>query len=203
MRWSSAALVTVLTLSSVASAEEEAESRKTVEQLNAGLLQAMAGGDALGYAGRSALLEPIIDRTFDLPFIAELSLGRHRHALSEEAAAEWLALFRRFTISVYAERFRGNAARGFEIQSVEPARRDTYVVRNRLLRSGGRDPVQIDYRLRRSPDRVWKIIDVYLNGVVSELALRRSEYSAVVERDGFDALVKSLEETVAAAAGTQ
>ena len=38
-------------------------------------------------------------------------------------------------------------------------------------------------------DGEWRIIDVYLNGTVSELALRRSEYSSVLKRDGFEKLI--------------
>ena len=35
----------------------------------------------------------------------------------------------------------------------------------------------------------WRIVDIYLNGTVSELALRRSEYSALIQREGFEALL--------------
>ena len=42
-----------------------------------------------------------------------------------------------------------------------------------------------------------RIIDVYMNGTVSEIALRRSEFSAVLERDGFDALLAELESKIA------
>ncbi len=191
----SSGLVSGVAAAQTASSDSDAAvARRTVEQLNAGLLQAMAGGEALGYAGRVALLGPIIDQSFDLPFIARMSLGRHRHSLSEEDAARWLAVYRRFTISIYAERFSGNSVPRFEILSVQPARRQTYIVWNQLVRSGEHDAVRIDYRLRRSGDGAWRIIDVYLDGKVSELALRRSEYSAVVEREGFASLVSSLEE---------
>jgi hypothetical protein len=36
-----------------------------------------------------------------------------------------------------------------------------------------------------------------MNGTVSELALRRSEYSSVCKRDGFESLLSSLEEKIA------
>jgi phospholipid transport system substrate-binding protein len=58
-------------------------------------------------------------------------------------------------------------------------------------------PIAINYRMR--PDgESWRIIDVYLNGTVSELALRRSEYAAVLQRDGFEKLVASIDEKIAA-----
>jgi len=38
----------------------------------------------------------------------------------------------------------------------------------------------------------WKVIDVYLNGTISELASRRAEFGAILKSGGPDALVASL-----------
>ena len=44
---------------------------------------------------------------------------------------------------------------------------------------------------------------MYLSGTVSELALRRSEYAALMRREGFDALLAAVRQKIAAAeAGT-
>ncbi len=40
------------------------------------------------------------------------------------------------------------------------------------------------------------IIDVYLNGTISELALRRSEYSSLIQREGFAALLTALDQRI-------
>jgi len=58
------------------------------------------------------------------------------------------------------------------------------------------EEVQLNYRLVER-DGTWKIIDVYLNGTVSELALRRSEYSSALKREGFDQLLDSIETKIA------
>jgi phospholipid transport system substrate-binding protein len=50
--------------------------------------------------------------------------------------------------------------------------------------------------MRQVGDR-WKIIDVYLDGTVSELALRRSEFSSIVKREDFDALIAAIDEKTA------
>jgi phospholipid transport system substrate-binding protein len=55
--------------------------------------------------------------------------------------------------------------------------------------------VKLDYRLRAA-DGDWKIVDVYLNGTVSELALRRSEYSSLIKREGLEALLAALDEHI-------
>ena len=46
-------------------------------------------------------------------------------------------------------------------------------------------------RMRKEADR-WRIIDIFMHGTVSELALRRAEYSSALERDGLDKVVQSL-----------
>ena len=38
----------------------------------------------------------------------------------------------------------------------------------------------------------WKIIDVYLNGSISELATRRSDFGATVSSGGAPALIKKI-----------
>ena len=53
----------------------------------------------------------------------------------------------------------------------------------------------MDYRLWQT-NGSWKIVDVYLNGTVSELGLRRSEYTTVIKRDGLEALLTALEEKI-------
>jgi len=54
------------------------------------------------------------------------------------------------------------------------------------------DDVRLNYRMIER-DGIWKVIDVFLNGTVSELALRRSEYSSALKRHGFEQLVASVE----------
>jgi len=51
--------------------------------------------------------------------------------------------------------------------------------------------VELDYLLRKTGDQ-WRIIDVYLNGTISEMAARRSEYSTVLRDGGAPALVELL-----------
>ena len=45
--------------------------------------------------------------------------------------------------------------------------------------------------MRGSGD-TWKVVDVYLSGTISELATRRSEFSAILNSGGPNALIESL-----------
>ena len=59
---------------------------------------------------------------------------------------------------------------------------------------GGQDakPVTLNYLLKQDDKGSWRIVDVFLDGAISELATRRSEFSSIVERDGIPALVNDL-----------
>jgi len=171
-----------------------AQARTVVEHLHDALLEAMHGGDEMGYAGRRELLQPVLRDTYDLHYMARKSLGRHWRKLSEAEQQHFLEIFRRLSVANYAGRFSNGSGHRFETRGVEDGIYDTLLVRTRLEQPDD-EPVQLDYRLHQT-DAGWRIIDVYLNGTISELALRRSEYSAIMKREGFDELVNALEEKI-------
>lgn len=171
-------------------AEEEAAA-PVVESLHAALIDVMKRAEGLGYEGRREVLTPVVGRSFDFPFMARLTLGRGWRTLDEAEQARWVAAFEDFSLSTYAARFDGWSGQSFETLGVEEADHGTQLVKTRLLIPDD-EAVQLNYRMRRNGDG-WKIIDVYLNGTVSEVALRRSEFSSVFEREGFGALLARLQ----------
>lgn len=177
-----------------AAAESEPPSA-VVETLHETLIGVMKDAGTLGYDGRYDRLAPVLNQVFDIPFMAEKSVGRHWKTASEAQRAELLGTFNRFIIANYAGRFDGYGDQSFETLGEEPSIKGTMLVRTRLVEPGG-DVVQLNYRLRQV-DGDWKIIDIYLNGTVSELALRRSEYSTLIQREGFGGLLAALDEKIA------
>lgn len=174
-----------------------AESASAVAaSFNEALLASMRNADSLGYAARYEQLRPRVLQTFDIPFMAEKVLGRRWGELSEQDRERWRAVFGDLLTATYAGRFVGYRGQTFQTVGEEPAARDTVLVLTRLDDPKG-DDVVINYRLRRA-DGEWKVVDIYLKGTVSELALRRSEYSAVLERDGFPALLEAVRAKIGA-----
>jgi phospholipid transport system substrate-binding protein len=162
-----------------------------IDRFHATLLTAMKDADKLGYEGRRKLIEPVIDETMDVPFMAEKAAGRFWKDFSEEDRVRWVAAFRGNTVANYAGRFDRFSGQSFVSHGEEPAPFDTVLVKTTLKDPGGED-VQLNYRMKKEPDR-WRIIDIFMHGTVSELALRRAEYSSALERDGLDKVVQSLE----------
>jgi phospholipid transport system substrate-binding protein len=168
---------------------------QSIETLHESLLDVMQHAVELGYEGRADKLAPVIPAHFDVPFMAEKSVGRHWRTASEDERKRFLDVFRRFMIANYAGQFDGFSGQSFETLGQEPARLDTVLVKTRLLNPKDED-VELNYRMR-DVDGKWKIIDVYLDGTVSELALRRSEFSGIAKREGMDALIAAIESRIA------
>lgn len=167
----------------------------TVEALHATLLGVMKDAKTLGYEGRVERIRPAVERAFDLDFMARFVLGAEGKSLSDADQERWREAFEGVTVATYAGRFTGWGGEEFRTTGEEPAAQDTVFVRTVLDRPDAED-VQLTYRLRKSPDG-WRIVDIYNKGTVSELALRRSEYSAVLRRDGFAKLLETVEAKIA------
>ena len=166
-----------------------------VERLNAVLIEVMQGAGALGFQGRYARLAPVLAAVFDFPLMARISAGRHWRALDEATRGRFVAAFGKVSIATYAARFDGYGGERFEVLGAAPARRKTVLVRNRLVKSDG-EAVAIDYLLKADEKR-WRVVDVFLDGKYSELALKRSEYGSVIKNHGVEVLIRSLDEKAA------
>ncbi len=178
----------------IAAVEPGGDAAEVVGQLHSTLIDVMKHAETLGYQGRYERLAPVLQNTFDLGYMARKAIGRYWKKLSEAEQQNLVKTFTQLTVANYAGRFEGFSGQSFETLSEEPAIHETMVVHTRLVQPDDEN-IQLNYRLRANGSG-WKIIDVYLNGTISELALRRSEYSAVIKRDGFDALIAALGEKI-------
>jgi phospholipid transport system substrate-binding protein len=195
-RWGPVALAVACVAAAAATptVADERPATQTVVRLNATLLDVLQHAEALGYQGRVERLTPVMGETFDLDFMAEKSLGLHWNTLSDTERRTWLELFRDFIIANYAGNFDHWAGQRFDVLGEEPSTNGTVLVRTRVIDPRGED-VDLSYRLHDAGG--WKIADVYLKGMVSELAMRRSDYTSVIERSGFPVLVDMMRGKIA------
>ncbi|MDX1433511.1 MAG: ABC transporter substrate-binding protein [Gammaproteobacteria bacterium] len=163
-----------------------------VERLHGKLLEIMRNAHSLGYAGRRDAIAPVIEQTFDLEFVARLSLGSHWSDLDAQQRARFVAAFGELSKATYAARFDGYSGQTFETISVVEARRGRMLVRTLLKTQSGAEDVRLDYLLHQA-DGEWQIVNVIADGI-SDLGLKRADYGAVMSAQGFDALLEKLEQ---------
>jgi phospholipid transport system substrate-binding protein len=162
---------------------------EVVAALHAGIVAA-AADRARGVEARYAELEPLVERTHDLPYIAELSIRRSWSGLTEDQRQRFVAAFTRLSVKTYASRFGTATAATFEISGSEEDANGRMLVHALINRTNDPD-VSLDYLLHET-DGGWKIINILADGV-SDLALKRAEYARVLGSGTIDDLIAELE----------
>ncbi len=165
-----------------------------VIRLHAALLAAMKNAHTLGYKGRYANLAPVVRESYDLSRVVRVAAGSYWRGLNHEQKVLFFHTFSRLVIATYAHRFDGYSGERFKNISERPLGRGNVVVRTVLVKHNG-GLVHLDYVLHRRKG-MWRIINVIAEGV-SDLALKRVEYTTVLRNQGFEALMAKLKAKVA------
>ncbi|MGH6749523.1 MAG: ABC transporter substrate-binding protein [Methyloceanibacter sp.] len=154
------------------------------------LLDTMKQAKQLGVKGRYEKLSPVLAKTYDLASMSKLAVGPSWSALTPQQQAAIVNAFTRMTIATYASRFDGFSGEQFQILETSDRPNGDKIVKTQIVKSDG-DAVPLNYLMRKS-GADWKIVDIYLDGTISELANRRAEFGSILKSGGPDALVVSL-----------
>lgn len=152
-------------------------------------------GSALGYQGRYQRLAPAVQKLFALDFMARIASGPAWDRLAPADQEQIRKLFADFTIANFAGNFTAGASKHFEVEGTRPARKGRVLVDTRLVPGSGK-AVTLSYLMAENGG-TWKAIDIYVDGTISELARRRSEFSSILERQGADGLIQALRSKIA------
>lgn len=176
-------------LSSV-SPESPLSARQVVENFQAGLIAVMKKAKALEYSGRYEQLKSIVRESHNLEGITRIVLGgKQWKAFDIDQKQQLLDIFSRLAIATYAYNFNDYSGESFQFVVEQEAKRGKRLVRTVLTVPKGED-VRFDCVLKQK-DGHWLIINIVANGV-SDLALKRSEYSSILKQQGLDGLLEKM-----------
>ena len=187
LRAVAAALVFALLACGPARAADPAVTQ--VEALDSALLQAMKSGATASAASRYDTLEPVIEAVFDLRAMTGFAVGAAWSTFSPDEQRAAVAAFKRLTVASYVHNFHAFSGERFAVDANVVVRGQDRIVQSQLV-APDRAPVSLVYRMRESGG-VWKVIDIYF-GAVSQLTIRRSDFSAPVAAGGAQALIEHM-----------
>ena len=121
--------------------------------------------------------------------MARLSVGPTWAGMSEVQRQQVIESFGRYISATYADRFDSYAGQKLQVTGEQPNAGGA-VVKSQIVKANG-EPVNVDYMMRRNGEG-WLISDIYLDGAISEVATRRSEFGAIIRADGGDGLIAAL-----------
>jgi phospholipid transport system substrate-binding protein len=195
-----AVVLALLSLSSISSpAEAESAAARRIEAYYQQLMPTLRAAGQLSVGERDRRFSPAITSAFDIGSMARLASGPAWSKFSGAQQAAVREAFARFLVADYAHQVTDYSGESFVVdpQTTAESRGGGEIVKTQLLQPGGRT-VQINYLVRGG-----RVLDVYLNGTVSDLATRRDEFASILAGGGgADALVKTLRERTASLLGS-
>jgi len=138
---------------------------------------------------RDKRFAPAITAAFDFATMTRLAVGPAWKSFSPTQQAAVQEAFTRFIVADYASQINNYSGESFVVDpQTSESRGGGEIVKTKLQQPGGKT-VSINYLVRGG-----RVIDVYLNGTISDLATRRDEFASIVASGGADGLIKRLQD---------
>lgn len=175
------------------SAPDEAAAK--VQAFYDALQKMLSGAEAGDAKARNAALFEAMSQSFDLGEMTRLAVGSRWRTIPADKQAKLQDAFGRYFVASYGNGF-GRASGGkFEVEPASDQRTGGRVVHTRVVDPSGR-ATKVDYLVNPAG----KIVDVYFNGTVSELAAYRTDFDKILAQGGPDALEANLRQRAEPAA---
>lgn len=193
-----AAIIIVILLGghAVQAQADDDSSRKmasaTIDIFHQGILDILKRAEELKHEGRARELRPIVNSAMDLTVFGARTVGRAAwNGWTAEQRKAFIAAYRDYVCATYAARFSGFSGQEFVVVGERPGPRGQIIIETEV-REHQEKPIPIDYvMLERGGN--WGIVDIYLDSAISEVALRRSEFSSVLRKEGFEGLLSGVQ----------
>ncbi len=166
-----------------------------IDEFHANLLETMKNAESWGYQKRREFLSGPVAETFNADLMVRLASTKvYWSKFTPEEQAELGRAFLEFTLSNYASRFKGFSGQEFVTLEEAPMRGTRVLVKTKLI--NGEEEIHLDYVMYPDADGSYRVIDVFQRGAVSELAIRKSEFSPILRDQGFTGLLSLLKQMV-------
>jgi len=175
-------------------ADAVTDARKPVERLNATLLEVMKGGKQLRYDGRYKKLEPVVKETFEFEAVSLIALGTQWKKLDQAKKLAFMNKLTDLSVATYAAQFKEFGGEAFQFESSQDIKNGRLLLRYNLV-APNEKPIKFEYFVGQFNGQ-WHIINIVVDGI-SDLALKKAQYTSVMDREGFDALLNKLSQKIA------
>jgi phospholipid transport system substrate-binding protein len=130
---------------------------------------------------------------FDFTEMTRLAVGRPWREATPEQKKKLQAEFTDLLVNTYTSALTRTVAadKTVEVKPLQAGANDKDVTVRSVVKGGGGQPLEIDYRMSKE-DQGWKVIDVIVENV-SLVTTYRGSFAQEVQQGGIDGLIKSLE----------
>jgi len=147
-------------------------------------------------SARDQQIAAVLDGMLDYDRLAREALSQHWSTLEEAQRKEFTDLLKKLVQRNYERNIKN--IQGYTVEYLgEDAKDAVVVVRTRAASKTNRrePPVEIDYRLEQVGNE-WRVFDIVTEGS-SLVGNYRNQFNRIIRKDGYDALVKRLQDRLA------
>ncbi len=189
-----AALVS-FSLAVPASAFAASAATKPIEALDNALISVMkAGNQNHSFMQRYSMLEPVVQRAFNLPQILQSSVGAAWPQIPQAQQAQLLKVFTQYTVATYISSFRGYNGQSFKLMPQTQSVGAQKIVATELVPPSGA-PTKLNYVMSNNNGE-WQATDILFQGTISKVAIQRSDFSSLVSPGNASQLISMLQSKV-------
>ena len=131
----------------------------------------------------------VINQTYDAEKMLKMIIGKDWENQEIEKKEELIIAFKKYISKNYLKRFSKIDDVSFRSEKKEKISSELFLVRSNLIIKQER--ISIDYLLSLQ-NNVWKIFDVLLDGSISEIATKKSEFRIFIKEKEIDSLIDAL-----------
>ena len=138
---------------------------------------------------RESRISALMREVFAFETIGRFVLSSAWRTATPDQREDYLSVFSEYVVRTYSRRLGGYGGHGFSITDAQQLGQKDALVTTVIKQSSG-PPLKASWRVRASGDS-FKIVDVMVEGV-SMAVTQRSEFDAIIRRDGLDKLIEIL-----------
>ena len=136
-----------------------------------------------------AMIDDVVKNSYDLEKMGKIIIGIDWKQMDTKTQKEFINVFKRFISVNYFRRFNKINELNFENQTVTDIENKFKLAR--VILTADNEKFKIDYLLGFKNEK-WKIFDVLLDGSISEVATKKSDFKKIIKEEGVSGLVKNL-----------
>ena len=135
------------------------------------------------------LIDDVVKNSYDLEKMGKIIIGVDWKQMDTKSKKEFINVFKRFISVNYFRRFNKINELNFEHQTVTDIE-DKFKLA-RVILTADNEKIKIDYLLGLKNEK-WKIFDVLLDGSISEIATKKSDFKKIIREEEVGGLLKHL-----------
>lgn len=190
-------LFIIIFIAPVQASEDTEELRRYVENLIEEGYK-LVNDKSLTDAQRHEKSSRLISAHLHLDWMAKYTLGRNRRVISREKIAEFVKVYSKFVVKVYADLLSNYNSEKAILTRVKQIDDDMFIVNMEITRPSGQTAIKIDYlvhKLDNDTKDPYRIGDIITEGI-SVLNSQQSEFNSVISSGGIDALIADLKSRI-------